>query len=293
MASMTRQNADNANQTTSMAVEAREAAGKGKEAMNRMAETIQKIKQSSDQTALIIKTIDEIAFQTNLLALNAAVEAARAGEAGKGFAVVAEEVRNLAQRSAEAAKNTSSLIAGSQQNSDQGVAVSKEVADALSQIFDSVQKVSQLSQEVAAASSEQAQGVDQVNTAVAQMDQVTQGNAASAEESASASEELSAQARELKEMVENLTALVEGEKRSRRTLSQPLAPASGKMTVKRGHLGTHPKVGGNKPKAGLLAGAGERGHSGNGNGHKRALAGVGAGKAEEVFPLDDEDLKDF
>jgi F0F1-type ATP synthase assembly protein I len=114
MASMTRQNADNANQTTSMAVEARNAAGKGKEAMIRMSETIQKIKQSSDQTALIIKTIDEIAFQTNLLALNAAVEAARAGEAGKGFAVVAEEVRNLAQRSAEAAKNTSGLIAGAE-----------------------------------------------------------------------------------------------------------------------------------------------------------------------------------
>ena len=122
MASMTKQNADGARQANSMASDARDAAERGCAAMKRMEAAIGDIKQSADQTAKIIKTIDEIAFQTNLLALNAAVEAARAGDAGKGFAVVAEEVRNLAQRSAEAAKNTSVLIEGSQANADNGVA---------------------------------------------------------------------------------------------------------------------------------------------------------------------------
>ncbi|HBA83439.1 MAG TPA: hypothetical protein DCZ95_05020, partial [Verrucomicrobia bacterium] len=122
MASMTRQNADNATQANNIAREASSLAVGGVEAMTRMIGAIDKIKKSSDETAKIIKTIDEIAFQTNLLALNAAVEAARAGEAGKGFAVVAEEVRNLARRSAEAAKNTADLIEGAQKNSEQGVA---------------------------------------------------------------------------------------------------------------------------------------------------------------------------
>ena len=131
MASMTKQNADNAHQANTMASEAKSAAEQGNAAMGKMGEAIQKIKTSSDQTAKILKTIDEIAFQTNLLALNAAVEAARAGEAGKGFAVVAEEVRNLAQRSAEAAKNTASLIEKSQKNADHGVTVSTEVAGIL------------------------------------------------------------------------------------------------------------------------------------------------------------------
>ena len=169
---------------------------------------IQKIKASSDETAKIIKTIDEIAFQTNLLALNAAVEAARAGEAGMGFAVVAEEVRNLAMRSAEAAKNTAELIDGSQTNADNGVAVTTEVSEILKEIAVSSQKVKQLIGEVSAASDEQAQGINQVNAAITQMDQVTQSSAANAEESASASEELSSQAVELKNMVDVLVTIV-------------------------------------------------------------------------------------
>ena len=157
-----------------------------------------------------MKAIDEIAFQTNLLALNAAVEAARAGEAGKGFAVVAEEVRNLAMRSSEAAKNTSGLIEESVVNSRSGVTISNEVAATLTQITGSVAKMHSLVGEIAASSREQAQGIEQINTAVAQMDKVTQSNAAGAEESASAAEELSSQAVQLTAVVNELAALVGG-----------------------------------------------------------------------------------
>ncbi len=210
MSSITQQNADNARQTNAMASQTSEAASAGADAMKRMGVAIQGIKTSADETARIVKTIDEIAFQTNLLALNAAVEAARAGEAGKGFAVVAEEVRALAQRSADAAKNTSSLIEESQQNAENGVSVASEVAGMIQEIVDHAGKVSQLASEVAAASSEQAQGIEQVNVGVAQMNRVTQSNAANAEESASASEELSAQSVELNGMVKSLVRLVRG-----------------------------------------------------------------------------------
>jgi methyl-accepting chemotaxis protein len=201
LSSMTKQNSDNARQANTMSGETRKSVDESREAMARMGEAIGKIKASSDQTAKIIKTIDEIAFQTNLLALNAAVEAARAGDAGKGFAVVAEEVRNLAQRSAEAAKTTASLIEDSQKNADHGVSVSREVADILSGIVGRVQKLSNLIGEVSAASEEQAKGIEQIGTAVSQMDKLSQANAANAEESASASEELSAQSKELAVMV--------------------------------------------------------------------------------------------
>jgi methyl-accepting chemotaxis protein len=161
--------------------------------MQNLSGAIARIKASADATAKIVKTIDEIAFQTNLLALNAAVEAARAGDAGKGFAVVAEEVRNLAMRSAEAAKNTSKLIEESVSNADGGVAINQEVTRSLKEINEQIRKVSQVVAEIAAASEQQNEGVEQVNKAVEQMNMVTQQTAANAEQSASAAEELSGQ----------------------------------------------------------------------------------------------------
>jgi methyl-accepting chemotaxis protein len=193
-----------------MAKEVRADAEGGKLAMTRMGEAIGRIKQSADQTAGILKTIDEIAFQTNLLALNAAVEAARAGDAGKGFAVVAEEVRSLARRSAEAAKKTAALIDESQKNAQEGITVSSEADRALARIAEKVQGLARLIGEVSAASVEQSKGLAQIGNAMTRMDGVTQANAAASEESASASEELFAQAQELEGMVEALVGIVQG-----------------------------------------------------------------------------------
>jgi len=223
MSSMTKQNADNAQQANTLATETRKAANNGSEAMGRMSAAIREIQKSSDETAKIIKVIDEIAFQTNLLALNAAVEAARAGEAGKGFAVVAEEVRNLAMRSAEAAKNTANMIEESVKNAKNGVDIATEVGKVLEEIVQSIGKTTDLVGEIAAASSEQAQGIDQVNTAVSQMDKVTQQNAANAEESASAAEELSAQAEQMNQIVQELVKLVGGSCASNRQTHSVMA----------------------------------------------------------------------
>ncbi len=210
MSAMTRKNSDTAEQANTLSEEALNQAEQGQEAMKRMNNSIALIKSSSDQTANILKTIDEIAFQTNLLALNAAVEAARAGDAGKGFAVVAEEVRNLAQRSAEAAQSTAGLIEEAQQNADNGVAVNKEVSDILLKINETVTGAAGYMAEVNTASTHQSQGIDQITKSVSSMDQVTQNNAASSEEIASAGEELSAQAAELNNMVGVLVELVSG-----------------------------------------------------------------------------------
>lgn len=188
-----------------------EAVTQGLASMQEMVEAISTIKSSSDQTARIIGTIDEIAFQTNLLALNAAVEAARAGEAGKGFAVVAEEVRNLAQRAALAAKETSSLIEGSVTHAERGVQVTDKTRTAFQATADNANQVAAQVDGIASASREQALGIDQINKAIGQLDQTTQGAAANAEESASAAEELSAQASQLRAVVGRLHALVSGD----------------------------------------------------------------------------------
>jgi methyl-accepting chemotaxis protein len=201
MTAMTKQNSENAGQAKSLASSASQSAEQGNTAMEKMISSMDQIKKSSDETAKIVKTIDEIAFQTNLLALNAAVEAARAGEAGRGFAVVAEEVRNLAGRSAEAAKSTADMIEESVKNADGGVSISQDVAKYLKDIAEGSGKVNDLVAEIAAASDEQSKGIDQVNTAVSQMNQVVQQNASNAEESSAAAEEMSSQAEELQAMV--------------------------------------------------------------------------------------------
>jgi methyl-accepting chemotaxis protein len=201
MSSMTKQNTLNAKEAKGVAEQARGSADKGVESMNRMSSAINQIKSSSAATAKIVKTIDEIAFQTNLLALNAAVEAARAGDAGRGFAVVAEEVRNLAMRSAEAAKNTANLIEEAVKNSENGVVINAEVLKNFQEITERTNKVSQVVAEIAAASDQQDQGISQLNKAVEQLNQLTQQNAANAEESASAVEEMSSQSEEMRSMI--------------------------------------------------------------------------------------------
>jgi methyl-accepting chemotaxis protein len=202
MASITQKNAENTDQARNLAAKAQKSAESGTEVMQRMIQTIGKIKTSSDATAKIVNTIDEIAFQTNLLALNAAVEAARAGEAGKGFAVVAEEVRNLAQQSAEAARNTAAMIEESVKNTDAGVKVTEDVAVILQEITQGSHKVSNLIAEIASANNEQSQGIKQINVTVNQLDNLTQQNAASAEEFAGAAEELTNQSGELQMFVQ-------------------------------------------------------------------------------------------
>jgi len=208
VASMTKQNASNSDEAVRLMSEAENNIAKGKELMKQLHVAMEEIKRSSDASSKVVKTIDEIAFQTNLLALNAAVEAARAGDAGKGFAVVAEEVRNLARRAGEAARNTAALIESSIKNSDQGVSVSQETNMALREMVRIVRKASGLVSEIAVASKEQAQGIEQVATTVAQMNQVTQSNAANAEESASATEELNAQVKQVNRMIQDLVAIV-------------------------------------------------------------------------------------
>jgi methyl-accepting chemotaxis protein len=197
MASMTRQNAENAGQAKALAGATQKSSARGNQAMDKMIDAINLIKKSSDETAVIVKTIDDIAFQTNLLALNAAVEAARAGESGRGFAVVAEEVRNLASRSAEAAKNTASMIDDSVKNAEGGVGITQEAAKFFLEISQGTEKMNDLVSEITAASTEQSRGIEQVTNAIGQMNQVTQENAANSEESASAAEELSSQSNEL------------------------------------------------------------------------------------------------
>ncbi|MGH8509570.1 MAG: methyl-accepting chemotaxis protein [Gammaproteobacteria bacterium] len=203
LTSTVRQNADNAQQANQLAVAAREHAEKGGEVVGKAVAAMSEINTSAKRIADIIGVIDEIAFQTNLLALNAAVEAARAGEQGRGFAVVAGEVRNLAQRSAEAAKEIKVLIQDSVRKVEEGARLVDASGSTLVEIVTWVKKVSAIIADIAAASQEQSAGIEQVNRGITQMDQVTQQNAAFVEEMASASQSMNEQAVHLTQAIQS------------------------------------------------------------------------------------------
>ena len=268
MTAMTQQNTANSREAREITEATSEATKKGVDAMHRLSEAMTGIKESSDATAKIVKTIDEIAFQTNLLALNAAVEAARAGDAGKGFAVVAEEVRNLAMRSAEAAKGTAELIEGSVENAERGVVINEEVMAQLGDIDSGVQRVQEVMGEIAVASEQQGRRVDEINTAVEQMNGLTQSTAASAEESASAAEELTSQTRRLEELVGDFTL-------KRRAAG---GASTGRKKARRSGQVAQVEAG---------VGHAESRRGGNGDGDGSAANRV----AEELIPFDDGDLR--
>jgi len=259
MSSMTRMNAENSQQAAEFMNAVSNRVAEANRTLADMMSSMEQIGASSGKISKIIKVIDEIAFQTNILALNAAVEAARAGEAGMGFAVVAEEVRNLAQRSAQAARDTASLIEESILKSTEGSRKLEEVASSIVGITESAGKVKTLVDEVEASSKEQAQGIDQISKAVAQMDQVTQKTAANAEESASASEELNAQSQSLMAVVKQLRELVGADSGDSGALRKPVAPKR-------------------------IAGAVRQ--------RRPEFAGVTSRNAVE-FPLDDSEFKEF
>lgn len=266
------QNADNSREANLLALHSNEAAQQGNQQVADLMIAMEKITDSSQKIAKIIKTIDEIAFQTNLLALNAAVEAARAGEHGLGFAVVAEEVKNLAERSANAAKEITGIIEASIDQVKMGTEVANRTKNSFGDILISVKKTSDLIGEIAISAKEQAEGMNQIATAMGSVDQITQQNASASEETAAAAEELNAQALSMLESVAEIAALAgysmgkEGFKASSpkrvTTLSTPpkrlvMAPKKSKSTF----------------------------HSASTPTSKRSN--------EEVFPLDADDLKEF
>ncbi len=201
LTSTVKQNADNARQANQLAIGSSEIAGRGGEVVKEVVGTMNSINESSKKIVDIISVIDGIAFQTNILALNAAVEAARAGEQGRGFAVVAGEVRNLAQRSAAAAKEIKTLISDSVEKVEDGSKLVDEAGRTMEEIVTSIRRVTDIMAEISAASDEQSSGIEQVNQAVIQMDEVTQQNAALVEEAAAAAESLEEQAQKLSSSV--------------------------------------------------------------------------------------------
>jgi methyl-accepting chemotaxis protein/methyl-accepting chemotaxis protein-1 (serine sensor receptor) len=222
---MARKNSENSRVAADLMTDSQNKFAQANISLDQSVVAMAEINTQSDKIAKIIKVIDEIAFQTNILALNAAVEAARAGEAGMGFAVVADEVRNLAQRCAQAAKDTASLIEESIAKSNDGKVKVDQVATMIRAITDEASKVKTLVDEVNLGSQEQARGIEQIGKAIIQMEQVTQKTAANAEESASAAEELNAQSETLKDVVDKLAAMVGGGAAGERT-RRPLHRAS-------------------------------------------------------------------
>ena len=197
LTSTVRQNAENANQANQLAISASDIAVKGGEVVNQVVNTMSSISESSKKIADIISIIDGIAFQTNILALNAAVEAARAGEHGRGFAVVASEVRNLAQRSADAAREIKSLISDSVEKVSMGTGLVDKAGKTMDEVVNSIKRVTHIVDEISAASTEQSKGIEKVNIAITQMDEATQQNAALVEQAAAAAESMEVQAQKL------------------------------------------------------------------------------------------------
>lgn len=257
MASAVRQNADSAREANKLAAEARNSAEEGGNVMGNMIMAMGEINSSSKKISEIIDVIDEIAFQTNILALNAAVEAARAGDQGRGFAVVAVEVRNLAQRSAQAAKEISTLIKDSVEKVEDGQKLANASKTTLDGIINHVKRVADLIGEMSAASQEQADGVEQVNKAMTQMDQVTQQNASLAEEASATAEEMSAEAKQLLELVGFFKTSEHGREET-----------GGSLHLQKGH-----GHGGNGKKK--VAGA-----TAKGNGHDKEVHAHGADKGK-------------
>jgi methyl-accepting chemotaxis protein/methyl-accepting chemotaxis protein-1 (serine sensor receptor) len=240
--SMARKNAENSRAAADTVTRSEQRFAEANRSLDQMQSAMNEINASSDKISKIIKVIDEIAFQTNILALNAAVEAARAGEAGMGFAVVADEVRNLAQRCAQAAKDTATLIEDSIGKSSDGKAKVTQVAEAIRGVTEEAGKIKTLVEEVNLGSQEQARGIEQVAKAVTQMEQVTQKAAANAEESASAGEELSAQAETMRGIVRQLMSMVGGggatadggrPRAQARQASTPAKPVAGLTALKK------------------------------------------------------------
>lgn len=260
------QNAETATAANGLALEARASADGGVQAMDRLRDAMDGINVSAGEISKIIKVIEEIAFQTNLLALNAAVEAARAGEHGKGFAVVAEEVRNLAMRSAEAAKDTATLIEDSVKRAAAGQEIANQVGEALDGIMGGVQKVGDLIEEITTASRQQAEGLTNVAVAFQQMDELTQGNAAVAEESAASSEQLSAQAQQLNDVVAAMAQIIG--KQTTTLSTNGLAAAA---RAKAAHLSAQQLASAARPVAATTAAPGNRG----------------------LIPMEAENFKDF
>jgi len=284
MSSMTKQNAGNARQANQLMMESKKTVSQAGQSMGMLTTSMGEITKASEETSKIIRTIDEIAFQTNLLALNAAVEAARAGEAGAGFAIVADEVRNLAMRAAEAAKNTANLIEDTVKKVKEGSELVEKTDKEFREVAVRVEKSCQLVDEISAASLEQAQGIEQVNKAAGDMDKVVQQNATNAEESASASEEMNAQAYQLKEFVEELESLVGGSIGNRRI---KIAESARREIMPQ-------KTAKSLSKAFAV-------HENKGNGHARRGNGKGLShyktgqemRSEEVIPFDDGEISDF
>jgi methyl-accepting chemotaxis protein len=280
--SMTKQNADNAHHANSLMTEMAAVVASADSAMQELTGSMNEALTASEETSKIIKTIDDIAFQTNLLALNAAVEAARAGEAGAGFAVVADEVRSLAQRAAEAAKNTATLLEDTAGKIRTGSDMLGNATDAFSKVAENAGKAKELIDEISVASQEQFQGIEQIGVAVNQIDKVTQQNAATSEEAASAASELSSQASMMLNFVEELGQLVGIHVAS----SRRIPSRAGNLSPKPRKETEHPSL---KKKPLSLpvkphAAATQK---------KEPLSHFTNFKSEEVIPFENEEFEDF